>query len=204
VGYVLYRWLTTHYSGFLSMANMDLPEAGQYASVALNGLMWRLLSILIMIAVLDYAWQRFRHERSLRMSKDEIKQEMRQQEGAPEIRMALRRRQRALSRNRMMAMVARAHVVVTNPTHYAVALVYDPSLMDAPQVVAMGQRLTALRIREIATENNVPIVEDPPLARALFSSCRLGDLVPAELYAAVAEVLAYVYRLTGRPFVTAT
>src|SRR5271154_1450525 len=149
------------------------------------------------IGLLDYAWRRCRHERQLRMTKQQVKDEARQYGVSNEIKAALRRRQMQAARARMMAAVPDADVVVTNPTHFAVALVYDGS-HTAPQVVAKGQDLIAAQIRRVAEENDVPIVSDPPLARALHQSTEIGQVIPEELYAAVARVLAFVYRLAGR------
>jgi flagellar biosynthetic protein FlhB len=149
------------------------------------------------IGLIDYAWKRFRHERQLRMTKQEVKDEVRQYGVSAEVRSALRRRQMQLARIRMMAAVPEADVVVTNPTHFAVALRYDGS-KSAPEVVAKGQDLIAAQIRRIAQESGVPVISDPPLARALHSSVEIGQTIPQELYAAVARVLAFVYRTAGR------
>jgi len=151
----------------------------------------------LLIGVIDYAWQKRRHERNLKMTKQEVKEEARQHGLSPELRMALRRRQMQAARARMMAAVPEADVVVTNPTHFAVALSYDGS-KPAPEVLAKGQDLIAAQIRKVATEHGVPIVPDPPLARALYHSTEIGQVIPAELYIAVARVLAFVYKLAGR------
>ena len=131
------------------------------------------------------------------MSKQEVKDEAKQSEGDPQIKGKIKQKQRQMAMARMMQEVPKADVIVTNPTHFAVALKYDKS-MAAPQIVAKGQDLVARRIKELAAENNVPIVENKPLARALYASVEIGEMVPAELYQAVAEVLAYVYRLKNR------
>jgi len=149
------------------------------------------------IAVIDYAWQRHRTERKLRMTKQELKDEHRQYGLPAEVKAALRRRQTQAARKRMMAAVPEADVVIANPTHFAVALRYDGT-RPAPEVVAKGQDLIALQIRRIAEEHDVPIVSDPPLARALHASAEIGQAIPEELYAAVARVLAFVYRLARR------
>ena len=149
------------------------------------------------IAAIDYGWQRHRHERQLRMTKQELKDEQRQQGLPAEVRAAQRRRRMLAARNRMMAAVPEADVVVTNPTHFAVALRYDGS-RTAPEVVAKGQDLIAMQIRRVAEEHDVPIVPDPPLARALHGSTEIGQMIPEELYAAVARVLAFVYRAARR------
>jgi flagellar biosynthesis protein FlhB len=151
----------------------------------------------LLIAVLDYAWQRRRHERGLRMTKQQVKDELRQHGLPAEVKAAQRRRRMQAARNRMMAAVPDADVVVTNPTHYAVALRYDGT-HTAPQVVAKGQDLIALQIRKIAAEHDVAVVPDPPLARALHASTEIGQIIPEELYAAVARVLAFVYRAARR------
>lgn len=151
----------------------------------------------VAIGLVDYGWKRFRHERQLRMTKQEVRDEAKQYGVSGEVKAALRRRQMQLARARMMAAVPDADVVVTNPTHFAVALRYDGS-RSAPEVVAKGQDLIAVQIRRIAAENEVPIVSDPPLARALHSSTEIGQVIPEELYAAVAKVLAFVYRMAGR------
>jgi flagellar biosynthesis protein FlhB len=157
----------------------------------------RVLAVYVVIAVADYAWQKHQFEKSLKMTKQEVKDESRNQDLPPEIRSAIRRRQVLAARARMMAAVPKADVVVTNPTHYAVALVYDGT-KPAPIVVAKGKNLIAAQIRRIATENGVPIIPDPPLARSLHASVDLDQMIPAELYAAVAQLLAHVYRMAGR------
>ena len=150
---------------------------------------------LVLIALVDVPLTLWQHHRSLRMTKEEVKQENKETEGNPELKGAIRSRQQALARRRMMEDVPKADVIVTNPTHYAVALRYDDTKMRAPVVVAKGQDLVALKIREIAGEHGVPILEAPPLARALHKHCDIGDAIPAQLYVAVAQVLAYVYQL---------
>ncbi|KAA0237767.1 EscU/YscU/HrcU family type III secretion system export apparatus switch protein, partial [bacterium] len=143
------------------------------------------------------AWQRRRHLQDLRMTREELKQEFRETEGDPQIKAAIRRRRQALL-NRMIAAVPKADVVVTNPTHYAVALKYDPVTMGAPVVVAKGERLLAQRIKEVARQAGVPVLEEPPLARALYAAVPVGQHIPAHLFHAVAEVLAWVYSLRAK------
>jgi flagellar biosynthetic protein FlhB len=132
------------------------------------------------------------------MTKTEVKDEHRQQEGNPEMRQAVKQRQRASARRRMMAAVPRATVVVTNPTHFAVALEWDEITMDAPLLTCKGADLMARRIRELAREHNIPIMENPPLARALYDKVELDSPVPPTLYAAVAQVIAFIYKLKNR------
>ncbi len=150
---------------------------------------------LAFIAAVDVPLALWQHFRSLRMTRQEIREEMRDTEGSPELRGRVRRMQQEMASRRMMAAVPTADVVITNPTHYAVALRYDEARMRAPMVVAKGADLIAQRIRELAGEHAVPLVEAPPLARALHGTCELGDEIPARLYAVVAQVLTYVYQL---------
>ncbi len=153
---------------------------------------------LFVLAAADYLYNRRMHEGSLKMSRDELKEEMRHSEGDPHLKGKLRQMARQLASRRMMQKVPTADVVVTNPTHFAVALEYHPSQMRAPVVTAKGQLLVAERIKRIAQEHGVPIVENPPLARALFRSVEIGDAIPTTLYEAVAEVLAFIYRVRDR------
>jgi flagellar biosynthetic protein FlhB len=154
--------------------------------------------VLLILGVVDYIYQRRQLENSLKMSKQEIKDENRQSEGSPEAKGAVKSRQRASARKRMMAAVPRATVVVTNPTHFAVALEWDEITMEAPVLIAKGADLMAKRIRELATEHNIPIMENPPLARTLYDKVPLDSPIPPNLYAAVAQVIAFVYKLKNR------
>ena len=153
---------------------------------------------LFVVAALDFAYQKFRYQKSLMMSKQEVKQESKQREGDPLLKARIKSLQRERSRKRMMKDVPKADVIVTNPTHIAVALKYDAEKMAAPRVVAKGADLVAQRIKDIARKNGIPLVENVPLARALHKSVKIGGSVPRPLYQAVAEVLAYVYRLKGK------
>ena len=150
---------------------------------------------MIFIVVLDLPYQLWSYTNKLKMTKEELRQEARESEGDPQVKARIRAQQREMARRRMMAEVPNADVVVTNPSHYAVALKYSEGKMGAPRVVAKGADAVAARIRELAAENKVPLLEAPPLARALFRHTELGDEIPAKLYAAVAEVLAYVFQL---------
>ncbi|ANM30544.1 hypothetical protein ABI59_14600 [Acidobacteria bacterium Mor1] len=151
-----------------------------------------------LLAIVDYLWTRYDYTKGLRMTKKEVKDERKELEGDPRVKGRIRQQQMAMSRTRMMADVATATVVVTNPTHYAVALRYVPGETEVPIVVAKGMSKLAARIREIATENNVPIISDPPLARALYKAVEVGSEVPFALYKAVAEILALVLKGKGR------
>ncbi len=154
--------------------------------------------LMVVIGALDFMFQRFEFEKSIRMSHQEIKDEMKQQEGDPKIRGRIRQRGRAIAMQRMMAAVPKADVIVTNPTHYAVALQYDASRNPAPIVLAKGSDELARRIRQAATDAGVPIVENKPLAQTLWKTVEIGEAIPDSLYQAVAQVLAYVYRLKGK------
>jgi len=157
-----------------------------------------LAAVLLILALLDYAWQRYKFEKDLKMSKQEVKEELRRMEGDPIIRQRRRRMQFAAAIQRIRSAVPTADVVVTNPTEFAIAIKYNVETMQAPKVVAKGQNLLAKMIRDIAVENGIPIVERPPLAQALFKMVEVGQEVPEQFYRAVAEILAYVYELSGR------
>lgn len=165
-------------------------------------LCWDLLvktsAVLGGIALADYLFQRWQFEKDLRMTKQDIKEEYKRLEGDPQIKGRLRQRQREMARMRMMSDLASATVVVTNPTHYAVALRYTPGVTAAPLVVAKGQRLVALQIKERARALGIPIVENKPLARGLFALCDIGETIPADMYQAVAEVIAFVFKQSRR------
>jgi flagellar biosynthetic protein FlhB len=152
----------------------------------------------LFIGLADFAWQKRRTEKSMKMDKQEIRDEAKNANLPAEVRSMIRRRQMEASRKRMMANVPTADVVVTNPTHYSVALRYDTSRADAPEVVAKGKGIIALRIRELAAEHGVPVIPDPPLARGLYASVEIGHLIPEEFFGAVAAVLAFVYRTAAR------
>lgn len=170
---------------------------GSLLNSSATSIIERVVIVYLLIAIADLIWQRRRLSKSLKMTKQEVRDEFKNQQLPPEVRAALRRRQQQAARARMMAAVPTADVVVTNPTHYAVALRYDGTL-PAPVVVAKGKDHIAAQIRRIATENKVPIVPDPPLARSLHAMVEVDRMIPAELYAAVAQVLAFVYRMAGK------
>jgi flagellar biosynthetic protein FlhB len=197
VGAVTALALLPGLKGLASIVGIEPAALGQMSGAKAMSIAEYAAFAYILIGAVDYGWRRFRHERDLRMTKQELKDEVRQYGVSAEVKAALRRRQMQAARARMMAAVPNADVVVTNPTHYAVALRYDGS-KTAPEVVAKGKELIAAQIRRIAEENEVPVISDPPLARALHSSCEVGAVIPQELYAAVARVLAFVYRLAGR------
>jgi len=165
---------------------------------SVRSLVWKAAAVFLAFGAFDLFRQHRRWMADLRMSRQEIREEMKELESNPQIKSRIRRLQREYRRKRMMAQVPEATAVVVNPTHYAVAIRYLIESMTAPVVVAKGKNALALRIRKVAGEHNVPIVENPPLAQALYKSCDVGQEIPAHLYRAVAEILAYVFRLTGR------
>ncbi|MBL29181.1 MAG: flagellar biosynthesis protein FlhB [Rhodospirillaceae bacterium] len=180
---------------YVSMAPVDLLDELQRLSLLL---LVTVVAVMAVIAVLDFIYQKYEHTKQLRMSKQEIKDEFKQAEGDPMVKGRLRQIRLERARRRMMQSVPEADVVITNPTHYAVALKYDDKTMDAPTLVAKGADRVAERIREIATENGIAIVENPPLCRALFAGVEIDQQVPVEHYQAVAEIISYVWRLRGR------
>ncbi len=179
---------------------MGLEPLGLLSAVAqlIATVWWRIALAMIILGIFDYGYQRWQHLQELRMTHQEAKEEMKELEGDPHIKRRVRQLQRQIASQRMMADVPTADVIITNPTHYAVALRYDMGHMDSPVVVAKGQRLVAQRIREIGEEHRVPIVQNPPLARTLFRTADVGDAIPASLFRAVAEVLSFVYRIDQR------
>jgi flagellar biosynthetic protein FlhB len=180
---------------FLGLSSEDMPAEIEHLILRL---LLGILMVLTVLAGLDYAYQRFHMLRSLRMTRREVKEEHKQSEGDPIIKARLRQIRMERARRRMMAAVPGASVVITNPTHFAVALKYDMGEAGAPRVVAKGADLIAQRIRTIAEENEIPIVENPPLARALYASVELDREIPPEHYKAVAEIIGYVFRLKGK------
>ena len=207
IALILTTIVTVAYGQFERIVSMDLVELGpalqDARTVAVRCVLAALVAITVLAAV-DFAFQRTQHERDLRMSKQEIKDEHKQSEGDPQLRSRIRQVQREMAMRRMMQDVPSATVVVTNPTHFAVALRYERddhagtrAASFAPLVVAKGVELVAQRIKQVAREAGVPIYEDVPLARALHAQCEIGDPIPFDLYQAVAGVLAYVYRVQG-------
>jgi len=172
----------------LEMGMADFSETVAFAALLI------VLS-LGLLALMDVPFQLWQYHKKLRMTKEEVKRESKEQEGDPMVKGRIRAMQREMARRRMMSEVPKADVVVTNPTHFSVALKYDAQKMGAPVVVAKGRGELALKIREVARENDVPLLEAPPLARALYKHCELEQSIPAGLYTAVAEVMAYVYQL---------
>ena len=192
---ITYWTIAGEMNNLIAPVDSGVPQILASSSSVLMTLGFRICIVLLLLAILDYAFQRWDHEKNLRMTRHEVREELKQQEGDPQIRARVRSLQRELAQKRMMDDVGQADVVVTNPTHVAVALRYAPEESAAPVVVAKGQRLIAEKIKELARLAGVPLVENKPLARALFKAVRIGDEIPEDLFKAVAEVLAFVFQL---------
>lgn len=195
IGYVSYRTIAPEMQRITLLADADVGSTFRYIGYAVFKVgMYTALALLV-LAIIDYVYQRWEFNQSIRMTKQEVKEEHKQTEGDPQVRMRIRSLQREAARRRMMDEVPQADVVITNPTHFAVALKYDMESMMAPMVVAKGQNLIAEKIKQVAREAGIPTVENKPLAQALFRAVDVGQAIPEDLYKAVAEILAYVFRL---------
>lgn len=195
VGGVGFAVIWNYQEETFSLATESLHSAISHLGSLLGWLFILITSAMILIVAIDVPFQLWEYYRKLRMTKEEVRQESKESEGDPQLKGRIRTMQREMARRRMMAEVPKADVIVTNPTHYAVALRYNDKEMRAPRVVAKGSYLLAERIRELATEHRVPILQAPPLARALYKHAELDQEIPSSLFSAVAEVLAYVYQL---------
>ncbi|MES9834135.1 MAG: flagellar biosynthesis protein FlhB [Candidatus Thiodiazotropha sp. DIVDIV] len=180
---------------YLAMHNMEVTPALQHLSSLIGWSIILMSATLILIAAIDVPFQLWEHKRQLKMTRQEVRDEMKETEGRPEVKGRIRQLQRELAQRRMMQEVPQADVIVTNPTHYAVALKYDPETMHAPKLVAKGADLVAQNIRKVGSESKVPVVESPVLARAIFFNTELDAFIPSGLYMAVARMLAYVFQL---------
>lgn len=198
VSVVAYICIRLDYPKILGLVQLSAGEAFMAASEMVYYLAWKIVAVLLIIALLDYGFQRWQHERDLKMTKQEVKDEMRQMEGDPQVKARRMQVARQLAMQRMAQAVPKADVVVTNPTHYAVALEYKDKRMGAPVVVAKGVDHMALRLRQLAMQHEVPIVEKRELARALYRETEVGQEISPQYYTAVAEILAYVYRLNDQ------
>jgi flagellar biosynthesis protein FlhB len=198
VTFVAYTAVHGKLSDIISASQQSHMQILAMASTIVYDITFRIAIVLLVLAIIDWAWQKFRFERDLRMTKQEIKDEMKRMDGDPIIKQRRRQIQMQRAMQRIQKDVPQADVIVTNPTHFAVALKYDADEMSAPKVVAKGADFLAQKIRQIAVENGIPIIERPPLARALYKDCEIGQQIPEQFYAAVAEILAYVYELTGK------
>ncbi len=197
IGILVYQTISNHLSDLITSAQLGFGQ-GVYGLVDVSyNMTVQAAILLLLIAAVDYIWQYTQHRKSLMMTKQEVREESKNQEGSPEIKSRIRRIQREIAQRRMMAQVPTADAVIVNPTHFAVAIRYDNNSMNAPKLVAKGQDAVALRIISLARRNGVPVVPNKPLARALFK-LPLDTLIPPEFFQAVAEVLAFVYNLKKR------
>ena len=194
IGFFLYRFIHEQILAMPQFMFFDLTTSLALVAEIIFQMAFIVIGVIMIMALMDYGYQKWQTTQDLKMTKQEVKDEMKQSEGDPQIKGKIRQKQRQMAMARMMKEVPKADVIVTNPTHYAIALSYQQG-MSAPLVVAKGQDLVAQRIKEIAREARVPIIENKPLARAIYAAVQIGDVIPQELYQAVAEVLAYVYRL---------
>lgn len=198
IGIVAWKSIRAEENHIVKLMDQDLAAAAVYISSTAIDIAIKICAMMLIIAIFDYGYQWWQYEKDLRMTKHEVKEEYREIEGSPEVRQRIRQRQREMSMRRMLTEVPKADVVITNPTHYAVAIQYDAEKAPAPVVIAKGIDYMALRIKDIAKENGIETVENKPLAQALYKSVDIGQQIPPEMYQAVAEILAFVYRLKGK------
>lgn len=195
VGYVIFSYILKEIQDIDKLFDMGINAIITYLGNATFGIVLRATGVLAVIAVIDYIYQWWEYEKNLKMSKKEVKEEHKQVEGDPQVKSKIKEKQRQMAMARMMQDVPKADVIITNPTHYAIALKYDKEKCDTPFMIAKGMNLIAENIKKIASESSIPMVENKPLAQALYNNLEIGDIIPEELYQAVAEVLAYVYGL---------
>ena len=196
--YICYSYLEDKWPLIFALYDIPLMQALQLALQTVTDLGIRISLVYMVIAFADFAYQKFKFSKDMRMTKQEVKDEYKQSEGDPQVKGKIKQKMHEASRRRMMQALPEADVVITNPTHYAVAIKYDPDTADAPIVIAKGSDYLAAKIKEAARENQVEIVENKPLARMLYANVEVGQMVPPELYQAVAEVLAFVYKIKGK------
>lgn len=198
VGYIVAKYIYDNFYIIYELFSLNIMEITKNIGALSFGIVIRAGGILLLLAAFDYWYQWFQNEKNLKMSKQEVKQESKQSDGDPLIKSKIKEKQRQMAMSRMMQDVPEADVIITNPTHYAIALKYDKNKYEAPYILAKGKDLVAGKIKEIAKESDIPTIENKMLARSLFSACEIGDFVPEKLYQAVAEVLAYVYSLNNK------
>lgn len=194
LGYIAYSVYHRNFAGFFDLLNQPVPLILAFIARVAFEILWRCGLMMLVLSLFDYIYQRWDFMENQKMSKQDIKDEMKQSEGDPQVKSRIRSMQMSIARQRMMQAVPKADVVITNPTHIAVALIYDETQAEAPLLIAKGAGLVAEKIKRIARENGVPVVENKALARLIFKTVELNQMIPENLYQAVAEVLAYVYR----------
>ncbi len=196
--YISYSFIRDSYMVLFSFYDIPLMQAIGLVGELVSDLGIRISAVFAIVAAADFGYQKWKFHKDMMMTKQEVKDEYKNTEGDPQIKGKIRQRMQEASRRRMMADIPKADVVITNPTHYAVAIRYNPDEMEAPYVLAKGEGYLAQKIKEVARENDIHMVENKPLARMLYHNVEIGEMVPPELYQAVAEVLAFVYSLQGR------
>lgn len=198
IGYFIFDFFRDNYHSIPKLLEMELNNSIVFIGNSIISIGFRVSIVLLILSLFDYGFQLWEYEKNLRMTKQEIKEEYKQIEGNPQIKSKIREKQRQLSLRRMMAEVPKADVIITNPTHLAIAIKYDLNIAEAPYILAKGKDLIAQRIKETANKNTIPIVENKHLAQVLFKSVDIGQEISEDLYQAVAEILAYVYSLKDR------
>lgn len=198
IGYITYSFLKDYYQYIFILYDISLMQAISLMGQIVIDLGIRISLFYMVLAAADFFYQKYKFSEDMKMTKQEVKDEYKNQEGDPQIKGKIRQKMREISQRRMMQALPQADVVITNPTHYAVAIQYDAQKYAAPIVLAKGQDALAQRIKDVAKENHIEIVENKPLARMLFANVEVGEAIPPELYQAVAEVLAFVYHLQGK------
>lgn len=198
IGSFTYFVLEEFVLGSTNLIELTIPEIVDFMFEASYNLLWKISLVYALIASIDFGYQKFKFKKDMMMTKQEVKEESKDADGNPEIKSRIRRIQYQMAHKRMMKDVPTADVVITNPTHFAVAIKYDMNSEKAPIVVAKGMDSLAQKIKEIATKNNVPLYEDVLLARSLYKLCKIGDFIPEQLFKAVAQVLAYIYQLKAK------
>lgn len=196
--YVCYSYVKDKWALLFSLYDMPLMQVLGLLAETVTDVGIRIAAVYMVLALADYAYQKYKFAKDMRMTKQEVKDEYKQAEGDPQVKAKIRQKMHEVSRRRMMQNLPQADVVITNPTHFAVAIKYDPEVADAPIVIAKGEDYLAARIKEAAKEHRIEIVENKPLARMLYANVEVGEAVPPELYQAVAEVLAFVFHLQGK------
>lgn len=195
IGYLAYDFVMANYKSILSMGNVYFPSLGLEIKNLVMGIFTKITMLMIVLAIIDYVLQRRIFSKEMRMSKQEVKEEFKQMEGDPQVKGKIKQKQREMATRRMMQAVPDATVVITNPTHIAVALKYEEGGMNVPKVTAIGADNIAIKIKEIAKDNDIPIIENKPLARAIYDTLDIGSEIPGEMYQAIAEILALVFKM---------
>lgn len=195
IGYLAYDFVMANYKSILSMGNVYFPSLGLEIKNLVMGIFTKITMLMIVLAIIDYVLQRRIFSKEMRMSKQEVKEEFKQMEGDPQVKGKIKQKQREMATRRMMQAVPDATVVITNPTHIAIALKYEEGGMNVPKVTAIGADNIAIKIKEIAKDNDIPIIENKPLARAIYDTLDIGSEIPGEMYQAIAEILALVFKM---------